>query len=105
MTLSGPELLFTASAVFAVCGAPMMVTIDGEEKPMWSRLVIQAGQKLRIGKVADGGCRSYLAIKGVFQRCMIAYVQLVLKVLLITLVPCIWVRKLELLVFCSVVRR
>lgn len=66
MTLSGPELLFTAAAVFSVCGAPMPITIDGEEKPMWSRLVIQAGQKLKIGKVADGGCRTYLAIKGGF---------------------------------------
>ncbi len=66
MTLSGPELLFTTSAVFAVCGAPMPVSIDGEERPMWSRLVIQKGQRLTIGKVADGGCRAYLSIKGGF---------------------------------------
>ncbi|RFU25545.1 hypothetical protein B7463_g10792, partial [Scytalidium lignicola] len=66
MTLSGPELLFTAPAVFSVCGAPMPVTIDGEEQPMWSRLTIQAGQKLKVGKIVDGGCRAYLAIKGGF---------------------------------------
>ncbi|RDW60679.1 hypothetical protein BP6252_12062 [Coleophoma cylindrospora] len=66
ITISGPELLFTASAVFAVCGAPMPVTIDGIEKPMWSRLVIKAGQKLKIGAAKNGGCRNYLAIKGGF---------------------------------------
>lgn len=66
MTLSGPELLFTAPAVFSVCGAPMPVTVDGKELPMWSRLSIQAGQKLKIGEVKDGGLRTYLAIKGGF---------------------------------------
>lgn len=66
MTLSGPELLFTAPAVFSVCGAPMPVSVDGEEKPMWSRLALRAGQKLRIGKAESGGCRAYLAVKGGF---------------------------------------
>ncbi|KAL3420530.1 urea carboxylase [Phlyctema vagabunda] len=66
ITVSGPELLFTAPAVFSVCGAPMPVTIDGIEKPMWSRLIIQAGQKLKIGSAKNGGCRNYLAIKGGF---------------------------------------
>ncbi|KUJ11040.1 uncharacterized protein LY89DRAFT_625418 [Mollisia scopiformis] len=66
ITISGPELLFTAPAVFAVSGAPVTVTIDGEEKPMWSRIVISAAQKLKIGKVENGGCRCYLAVKGGF---------------------------------------
>ncbi|TVY80340.1 putative urea carboxylase [Lachnellula suecica] len=66
MTLTGPELLFTAPAVFSVCGAPVSVTIDGEEKPMWSRLTVRAGQKLKIGKVENGGLRFYLAVKGGF---------------------------------------
>jgi urea carboxylase len=66
MTLSGPELLFIAPAVISVCGAPIPVSIDEEEKPMWSRLVINAGQKLKIGKIENGGCRSYLAVKGGF---------------------------------------
>jgi allophanate hydrolase subunit 2 len=66
ITLSGPELLFTAPAVFAVSGASVPVTIDGEDQPMWSRVTIQAGQKLKIGKVEHGGCRCYLAVKGGF---------------------------------------
>lgn len=66
ITISGPELLFTASAVIAISGAPVSITIDGEEKLMWSRLVINASQKLKIGKVENGGCRCYLAVKGGF---------------------------------------
>jgi hypothetical protein len=66
MTLTGPELLFTAPAVFAVSGAPVAINIDGHEKPIWSRLAIQAGQKLKLGKVANGGLRFYLAVKGGF---------------------------------------
>jgi allophanate hydrolase subunit 2 len=66
ITLTGPELLFTAPAVLAVCCAGVSVTIDGVEKNMWSRLTIQAGQKLKIGKVENGGLRVYLAVKGGF---------------------------------------
>ena len=66
MTLTGPELLFTTPAVFAVCRAPVSVTVDGEDKPMFSRLTIQANQKLKIGKAENGGLRFYLAVKGGF---------------------------------------
>ena len=63
-TLDGPELSFLGSAVVAVCGAPMQITLDGNEEVMWSRLPIKAGQTLRIGKTTSGGCRSYLAVYG-----------------------------------------
>ncbi|TAQ89761.1 hypothetical protein B7494_g1936 [Chlorociboria aeruginascens] len=66
MTLAGPELLFTASAIFAVSGAPVSIFIDGQEKPMWSRLIVGAGQKVKINKVENGGLRFYLAVKGGF---------------------------------------
>ncbi|KAF4636666.1 hypothetical protein G7Y89_g1423 [Cudoniella acicularis] len=66
VTISGPELLFTAPAIFSICGAPMEVTIDGEPKPMWSRLKIKAGQKLKVGASKSGGCRNYIAVKGGF---------------------------------------
>jgi len=52
--------------VLAVSGALVPVTIDGEEKPMWSSIVIRADQKLKIGKIENGGCRCYLAVKGGF---------------------------------------
>jgi urea carboxylase len=64
ITLSGPELKFLGPAVISICGAPMEVSIDGKPISMWSRLWIEAGQILKIGKSTGGGCRSYLAIHG-----------------------------------------
>ena len=87
MTLTGPELLFTAPAVFAVSGAPVSVTIDGEEKPMWSRLTIHAGQKLKIGKVENGGLRFYLAVKGGFPEVCVAHKPCVIVAVLTNVVP------------------
>jgi urea carboxylase len=65
-TLSGPELLFMSAAVISVCGAPTSVTLDGEEKPMWSRLIVHAGQKVKVGFLKGPGIRGYLAVKGGF---------------------------------------
>lgn len=66
VTLQGPELLFTSAAVISVCGASCSVTVDGTERPMWSSLVIQEGQRLKIGAVTGAGCRVYLAVRGGF---------------------------------------
>lgn len=65
ITLSGPDLRFLGAAVVALCGAPMEATLDGEAFPMWTRRRINAGQRLKIGKMATpNGCRAYLAIRG-----------------------------------------
>ncbi|KAF2265051.1 hypothetical protein CC78DRAFT_560025 [Lojkania enalia] len=66
ITLSGPELRFVGPAVVALCGAPMETLLDGKEFPMWTRVKIKAGQRLKIGKTTGGGCRSYLAVYGGF---------------------------------------
>lgn len=66
MTISGPELLFHTPAVIAVCGATVPVIVDGVEKPLWSRLVVRGGQKVKIGAVQADGCRAYLAVRGGF---------------------------------------
>ncbi|KAI8936167.1 hypothetical protein NX059_006601 [Plenodomus lindquistii] len=66
ITLSGPELRFLGRAVVALCGAPMEATLDGQEFPMWTNIIIESGQKLKIGKSTGGGCRSYLAVHGGF---------------------------------------
>ncbi|KAK3671644.1 hypothetical protein LTR78_008377 [Recurvomyces mirabilis] len=66
ITLSGPELRFVGPAVVALTGAPMEFKLDGEDVPMWTRKHIKAGQRLKIGKTIDGGCRSYLAVYGGF---------------------------------------
>jgi len=61
------KLLFHVSAVIAVTGADVEVTIDGVSVPSWSRLIVQAGSKLDIGGVIGGkGLRAYLCIRGGF---------------------------------------
>ena len=64
ITLDGPEMVFLSPAIVALCGAPMGFMLDNQDVPMWSRISIQAGQRLKIGKTIAGGCRSYLAIHG-----------------------------------------
>ena len=64
ITLEGPELLFLGSAVVAVCGAPTDVTVGDKAISLWTKTYIEAGQKLKIGKTTNGGCRSYLALYG-----------------------------------------
>ncbi|KAH7067028.1 allophanate hydrolase subunit 2-domain-containing protein [Paraphoma chrysanthemicola] len=66
ITLSGPELRFITPAIVSLCGAPMEANLDGAEFPMWTAVRIEAGQKLKIGKTTDAGCRSYLAVYGGF---------------------------------------
>lgn len=77
----------------------MPVTIDGQERPMWSRMVIQKGQKLKIGKVIDGGCRSYLAVKGGFPEMWVPS-STEHRMMLTWPAPYILDPKLELPVFC-----
>ena len=64
ITLSGPDLKFLGPAIVAVCGAPMEVKLDNKAVSMWTRLKVEAGQRLTIGRTTGGGCRSYLAIYG-----------------------------------------
>ena len=64
ITLSGPDLRFFSAAIVALTGAAMDAKLDGKEFPMWTKVKIEAGQRLTIGKTTGGGCRSYLAIYG-----------------------------------------
>ncbi len=66
ITLSGPELRFLGPAIVALTGASMEAKLDNDDFPMWTRKHIKAGQKLKIGKLTAGGCRSYLAVHGGF---------------------------------------
>jgi len=68
ITLNGPELLFLGPAVVALCGAPMDAKLDNKSVAMWTRLKVNAGQKLSIGKTTAGGCRSHLAVYGGFSN-------------------------------------
>lgn len=66
ITLIGPELLFTTGTVVSVCGAHARLTVDGQERPMWSSIIIQPGQTLKVGSVDGPGCRIYVAVRGGF---------------------------------------
>lgn len=66
ITLSGPDLRFLRPAVVSLCGAAMVVQLDGAPIPMWSRVKVSAGQRLTIGKATGPGCRAYLAVFGGF---------------------------------------
>ncbi|KAJ5892341.1 urea amidolyase [Penicillium tannophilum] len=63
ITLTGPELLFLSDAVISICGPSIPADLDGTEIPLWTRVHIKAGQRLKIGKMA-AHCRAYLAIFG-----------------------------------------
>ncbi|KAM3538013.1 hypothetical protein ARSEF1564_009070 [Beauveria bassiana] len=68
ITLVGPELLFHEAAVVAVCGAELLVTLEEQTQPMWSRLIVGKGQTLKLGRVGKDGTRTYLAVKGGFPQ-------------------------------------
>ncbi len=63
LTLKGPELQFEHDAAIALTGADLSPTINGRSIPMWERIVIQGGSRLRFGMPRTGS-RAYLAIAG-----------------------------------------
>ncbi|KAH6955798.1 putative urea amidolyase [Ilyonectria sp. MPI-CAGE-AT-0026] len=65
ITLTGPDMTFLGDAIVALCGPPVPAHLDGEDFPLWTRVHVQAGQRLTIGKMASH-CRVYLAIYGGF---------------------------------------
>ncbi|KAL4893788.1 allophanate hydrolase subunit 2-domain-containing protein [Aspergillus ambiguus] len=66
ITLSGPELRFLGPAIISLCGAPIDATLDGAPIRMWSRVLVEGGQRLKIGKTTGNGCRAYLSVFGGF---------------------------------------
>lgn len=66
ITLSGPTLQFRSNTIFCLTGAEMNARLDGMEVSFWEPITAQAGQILKIGRVAGAGARSYLAIAGGF---------------------------------------
>ncbi len=62
-TYMGPVLTTSQDAVIAVTGAPVEVKINGEPRPLWSRLQLKVGDELSFG-VIRGGTRYYIAVQG-----------------------------------------
>jgi urea carboxylase len=71
ITLSGPVLRFNCERQIVLAGAELearLVTAEGDSStlPFWQRLTIPAGGTLHLGKVQQGGARSYLLVAGGF---------------------------------------
>lgn len=59
----GPTLRLSRDTVFAVTGANMSPTLDGEPVPMWQSVPARAGQTLKLA-FARTGARAYVAFAG-----------------------------------------
>jgi urea carboxylase len=66
LTVSGPVLKFCADVVFALAGADMPMTLDGEPVAHNSAIAARAGQTLAVGAIKGAGQRAYLAVAGGF---------------------------------------
>jgi urea carboxylase len=64
MTLAGPRLRFRADTVFALAGARMKASLDGEPVPYLEAVRAAMGSELRIGAIEGRGCRAVLAVAG-----------------------------------------
>ena len=59
----GPELRFTEPALVAVTGAELEPRINGEGRPRWASIAVDAGDVLSFGHL-KAGARMYLAVAG-----------------------------------------
>lgn len=66
MTLIGPTLRFDAPACFALAGADLGATLNGQDIPVHRPLVAHAGDTLAFGARPAVGARGYLAVHGGF---------------------------------------
>jgi len=64
VTLGGFKARFDRHCVIAVTGAPMPVTVNGVEVPMWQSFEVKPGDLLTLGMAKTGGFRAYVAIHG-----------------------------------------
>lgn len=65
LTLAGPRLEFTESALIAICGGDFTPTIGGQSVPVSRPVLMRAGSVLDLA-VCRLGCRAYLAVAGGF---------------------------------------
>ncbi|RZM12237.1 MAG: urea carboxylase, partial [Sphingomonas sp.] len=64
ITAAGPTLLFNAATRICLTGADFGAVVDGTLVSSYEPIDIAAGQILKIGRVAGGGMRGYIAIAG-----------------------------------------
>lgn len=61
--VSGPTLRFNQATFIALTGSAIEASLDGQKIEMKTRVKVDAGQVLKLGKVLDGA-RTYLAVHG-----------------------------------------
>lgn len=66
ITLTGPTLRFDQPACFALAGADLGATLNGQPAPLYRPLIARAGDLLA-WKTRKHGARAYLAVHGGFQ--------------------------------------
>ncbi len=64
ITFQGPELVFDEDITIAVTGGDMQPSVNGKRIPMYAAVAVRAGDVLRFGFAAGGGCRGYIAFSG-----------------------------------------
>ncbi|GHU73468.1 urea amidolyase [Clostridia bacterium] len=65
MTLLGITAVFGVDTIFAVTGAAMPLTLNGQPINAYESICANAGDELKCG-FAESGCRAYLAVAGGF---------------------------------------
>ena len=64
ITFKGPDLEFDQDNVIAVTGGDMQPSVNGKPIPRYAAVAVHAGDVLRFGFAAGGGCRGYIAFAG-----------------------------------------
>ncbi|MCA8306376.1 urea carboxylase [Burkholderia seminalis] len=66
-TMVGATLRFNTATLFALGGAPLAATLDGEPVPFWQVVRARSGAVLKLGGVTGAGVRACLVVKGGLQ--------------------------------------
>ena len=61
ISVGGLQLETLVDTYICLTGAPMPLSINGQEKPLWEVQRIRAGDSIQVG-FAQAGCRSYLGV-------------------------------------------
>ncbi|MCV2403420.1 urea carboxylase [Marinomonas sp. C2222] len=66
ITLQGPTLCFSYDTQLVLSGAQINAKLDGQAVALNQIVEVSAGQTLVLGRIKEGGARSYLAVAGGF---------------------------------------
>ncbi|KAI2466913.1 AHS2-domain-containing protein [Annulohypoxylon bovei var. microspora] len=62
----GPEIRFHSACVITVAGSSFPLEVNGKPRDMWSRIITEPNDIIKIGASATPGGRCYLSVKGGF---------------------------------------